>query len=180
VTEAILSCLVRLGVRALPYVSIRPAIPGGVSHVTAEHPYSRRTRPRALAGEDAPLEFTPPYAAPEVIAAFEAGATSLVADAAADVWALGLTAFEVFTGERVFPPGIPLPEIYDAISGRRPLPWEAQGGDKLALVGRLRGFRRHVLACLERDPAHRPTAAAVLMAWRHVFDAHTSATQAAG
>jgi hypothetical protein len=57
-----------------------------------------------LVGEVAPLEFTPPYAAPEVVEAFESGSTDIVADAAADIWALGLTAFEVFTGERVFPP----------------------------------------------------------------------------
>jgi serine/threonine protein kinase len=126
-----------------------------------------------LAGEVAPLEFTPPYAAPEVVAAFESGSTDIVADAAADIWALGLTAFEVFTGERVFPPGTPLEEMYERISGRQALPWESADG--AALVQKLRGFRRHVLQCLHRDPRQRPTATAMLMAWRNVFDTHTGA-----
>jgi serine/threonine protein kinase len=44
----------------------------------------------ARAGADAPLSFSLQYAPPEVILAHKADKRSIVADASADVWALGV------------------------------------------------------------------------------------------
>ena len=50
-------------------------------------------RASSCAGEDAPLLFSLNYAAPEVLAAARCDASHIVAQAATDVWALGIIAF---------------------------------------------------------------------------------------
>jgi serine/threonine protein kinase len=128
-------------------------------------------------GEATQLIFTLSYAAPEVIAAFEAGARSHIVSPAADVWALGLIAFEMLTGERTFPPFTETDDILNAISGRTSLPWE--GPRRPELLRKLRVFRKHVLECLLRDPAKRPPIDAVIRGWDHLFQAtSTTVTQA--
>ena len=65
----------------------------------------------------------------------------------------------------------------DQIAGRTPLRWERVGtqecDDALCM---LRGLRRSVLRCLDRDPARRPTCEALLGSWNHMFDEVTSDT----
>jgi serine/threonine protein kinase len=46
----------------------------------------------------APMVFTLAYSAPEVVAAAAAGHTELRVSPAADMWALGVLAYEVLTG----------------------------------------------------------------------------------
>ena len=70
------------------------------------------------------LSFALNYASPEIILAQENGARTLAVDPAADVWALGVTAYELLSGGRTFAPGTPTSEIRNMISGRLPLPWE--------------------------------------------------------
>ena len=61
-----------------------------------------RTRPCTVsnsyhAGTMATLAFSPRYAAPEVLQAFEAKAKEVHVDSAIDIWALGVMAYEVRT-----------------------------------------------------------------------------------
>jgi serine/threonine protein kinase len=120
-----------------------------------------------FAGEAAPLSFTPSYAAPEVIAAYEAGAKTLVASSTADVWSLGLVAFEMLTGEPAFPAVMSIEEIVDQLAGRAALPWE--GPRRSQLLRKLRVFKNNVMDCLQRDPARRPPMSSVVLGWEHLF-----------
>lgn len=109
--------------------------------------------------------------------AAERGDTTVRADAAVDVWALGIVAFELLTRSRVFAPfEAPAGAIMDALAGRRELPWE--GPQRGELLRELRGLRRSVLACLDRDAARRPSSAAVLGSWHGLFERHTGGTRA--
>lgn len=76
------------------------------------------------AGMRTGLSFALNYASPEIILAQEAGSRTLAVDPAADIWALGVTAYELLSGGRTFAPGTPTTEIRNMISGRLPLPWE--------------------------------------------------------
>lgn len=60
------------------------------------------------AGVHAGLSFSLNYAAPELIAAQALGSRTFLSDPSADVWALGVTGFELLLGQRAFPTG-PLP-----------------------------------------------------------------------
>jgi hypothetical protein len=55
------------------------------------------------AGEQVGLTYSLLYAAPEVIAAVEAGRAHFVGSPAADVWALGVIAYELLTQSRALP-----------------------------------------------------------------------------
>ena len=82
----------------------------------------------------------------------------ITADAACDVWALGVMVFEAFTRQ-------PAVDLFGGADGTLKLargelayPWEAAELDKAFGGSRA---RRVVEACLARDPAARPTAAAL-------------------
>lgn len=102
----------------------------------------------------------------------------MTVDAATDVWSLGLIAFELLTGERVFGPQTTADEIRAAISGRTPMPWEDPERAP-ALLRKLRILRRTVMQCLSRDAAARPSAAEVLGAWNGLFESATASASAA-
>lgn len=118
----------------------------------------------ACAGARTGLSFSLNYAAPETVAAHESGARTIVADAAADVWALGVLAYELLAQRRVFPVTTSAQAVRDALSGRAPLPWETRE------PAALRTLKRSVLACLCRDAAARPAAADVVATWRNLLD----------
>ena len=127
------------------------------------------------AGSTAGLAFSLKYAPPEVIGALESGCRTVHVDAAVDIWAIGVIAFELLTGERAFPvEGMSAAEAekaaQDAIAGRKPLPWEVLSEGAKERLGKMRGLKRTVLRCLERDPAKRPGAEALLKSWDHTFD----------
>ena len=122
-----------------------------------------------------PITYSPAYAPPEIARAIESGARLAVADAAADMWALGVMAFELLTGERVFPPMASTQEsIWNQLCGRAALPWEAGAAGHTGRVRTLRALKQAVLQCLERLPEDRPTAEQVLQNWRNLFDSHTA------
>ena len=98
------------------------------------------------------------YAAPEVIAAHLSGGRVTVT-AAADIWSLGLIAFELLSGQ---PAALSEAELYVCAAGGRQFPWEAEpaengdGGEWAR--SRLRPV---ILACLARDPVERASVEAL-------------------
>ena len=121
---------------------------------------------------------SPAYSSPEVALAREAGATTVEASEAADMWALGLISFELLTGSAVLSgPMIPREDIMDRLCGRLPLPWEEEGWETAETRRSLAGLKSAVMACLQRDPAQRPTAAGVRQSWRRLFEHETTNTK---
>lgn len=119
---------------------------------------------RWCAGVNVGLTFSLRYASPELAAAQERGAATTRSHASADVWALGVVAWELAARRRAFPSAAPSAEIRAALADSAPaggrgqqhrlrLPWEERGGgDALGML------RPVVMACLSRDAAARPTA----------------------
>lgn len=107
----------------------------------------------------------------------EQGQVATKATAAADVWALGMIAFETLTSTVVFPPGSTEKQVRDRITGRLPLPWEESGPAGRDRVRALRGFRRSVMLCLDRSPAQRPRSTEVVTMWHNLFDGPTTNTE---
>lgn len=126
-----------------------------------------------------PLAFSLKYTAPEVVHALEAGCQSVVVDTAVDIWAVGVIAYELLTGDQDFlAQGFPSEDrkqtTLDAIAGRVPLPWEEGSHGVQDRLVKLKGMRRTVLSCLDRNPSKRPTAASLQRAWGHAFDQITN------
>jgi serine/threonine protein kinase len=128
------------------------------------------------AGHATRLSFTLAYAAPEVVTAHEAGQRTYVAHTAADVWSLGVIAFELLAGESAFGPFMAASDIADCVVGRKPMLWEGRRRDEL--LCKLGIFKGNVLECLHREPSRRPPMRAVLRGWEHILRSATrTATQ---
>jgi eukaryotic-like serine/threonine-protein kinase len=104
------------------------------------------------------------FAAPELIIAKEAGMQSVPVSTAADIWSLGLVAYEALMGRRTFSPGTRDSEIQNMLAGRLPLPWDESDPTQL------RTLKHSVLECLSRRPDHRPSAENVHEAWSNLLD----------
>eukprot|EP00892_Ulva_mutabilis_P005644 jgi/Ulvmu1/3451/UM016_0071.1 len=153
--------------------------PGNVLRLPGQHSWTLMDFGCATyAGTDVRLAFSPSYAPPEVAMAAERGARTIVADAAADMWALGLMAFELLTGKAVFPPMTSTREgIWAQLCGRAVLPWEVGAPEQSANLAKLGVLKRAILQCLQRKPEDRPTAEKVLMHWRNLFEPSTTTAQ---
>jgi serine/threonine protein kinase len=121
------------------------------------------------------------YTAPEVLAGATqgrgGGAPQAPASTAADIWALGMVAFELLTNERVFAADTSQAAVRATLTGRAPLPWEPSAPGSAQRRQRLRVLGRLILPCLDRDPLRRPTAAQLLRSWWHLLDdMHTQGT----
>eukprot|EP00892_Ulva_mutabilis_P008918 jgi/Ulvmu1/6399/UM003_0027.1 len=122
--------------------------------------------------------------APRVAHAVESGDRTVPVAAVVDMRAVGVIAWELLTGSRAFPAprtsavvrsaGQPRPAadaaVLATLGGRAPLPWERGAARAAGRLRMLRGLQRTVLRCLDRDPARRPSAVALLQSWDHVFD----------
>lgn len=118
--------------------------------------YANRLRycaPEAVADAALPLEQQPP----------------VLVDCAADIWAIGVIAFELLTEERIFPPEATAEDMMGELRGRG-LPWEAGVSGQANRRKKLCGLKRTVMACLERDASKRPSAQSLLSSWETSFD----------
>eukprot|EP00892_Ulva_mutabilis_P002495 jgi/Ulvmu1/12246/UM086_0037.1 len=121
------------------------------------------------------LSYSLAYAPPEVVNAIEAAAPTLVASAKVDMWALGVIAYELLTQHHPFPPKATRASVRAQIAGRDKLPWEREDDPQRARdMDMLRGLKRSVMLCLDRDPEKRPTAEKLLWRWNNMFDKITS------
>lgn len=111
-----------------------------------------------------PLAFSLAYSAPQVVAAYAAGASRIVADKAADVWSLGVIAFELLTGALAFDNTFSREQVIAALVGETQLPWETASAATLKSLRKLKG---PILQCLSREPSERPTAAEFAGAVEH-------------
>eukprot|EP01025_Chloroclados_australasicus_P037702 TRINITY_DN3852_c0_g1_i1.p1 TRINITY_DN3852_c0_g1~~TRINITY_DN3852_c0_g1_i1.p1 ORF type:complete len:209 (-),score=21.26 TRINITY_DN3852_c0_g1_i1:251-877(-) len=116
-----------------------------------------------------PISYCLPYAPPEVMAEVEAGQHRMVVKKSQDIWSLGVVVWELLMKKRLFPPDASPQSIKSQLLGATPLPWENKGANA-ANLRRLTFLRRHVLACLSRDPKARPTANALLDVLTHLFE----------
>jgi serine/threonine protein kinase len=105
-----------------------------------------------------------------VVTAYRAGHRTIVADPAADMWALGVIAYEMLTKQRAFGPQASAEEMIARTAGEAPLPWEDPSPAAQAKLRDLRGLKRAVMQCLDRNPAQRPRSEHVLQSWNHMFD----------
>jgi serine/threonine protein kinase len=91
---------------------------------------------------DVSLDFAPP----EVVRALQAGKFQMKVEPSSDVWALGMVAYELLTRSRAFPSGMDQDEICDQITGKAPLPWEAEA-TKRDKLNKLKQLKPSVLRC---------------------------------
>ena len=110
-----------------------------------------------FAGQEAPVQCTVAYAAPEVLRAYVQGAR-IAAHPAQDVYALGVMVYEVLTHSRALTPVGSSAAAVAAANGESQYPWELSG-DKLSLAFSRSRIRGMLAACLARDPGARPSAA---------------------
>eukprot|EP00892_Ulva_mutabilis_P008436 jgi/Ulvmu1/5965/UM026_0088.1 len=150
--------------------------PGNVLRLPVRHSWTLMDFGLAArTGATVPLAFSPAYAPPEAAVAEERGDSTIMADPAADVWALGVMAFELLTSEPLYTPMVATrASIWAQLCGREALPWEAGAPQQAAKLSQLHGLRRGVLLCLQRDPAARPSAQEVLVQWRDLFNSRTT------
>lgn len=118
--------------------------------------------PNVCAGEEAAPQCTLRYAAPEVVIAF-ANKRTVTASPAQDVWALGVMVFEAFTRTPAVDPLGGVDGCTALARGEALYPWEGNVDDEEFSGSRARQL---VESCLTRDPADRPTAAALVEAIR--------------
>lgn len=100
------------------------------------------------------------YAAPELIVAFDEK-SAVVAEAARDVWSLGVMVFEALTRTPAVDPFSGIEGCKALAYGKRLYPWEAHIEHEEYNSSCVREL---VEACLTRIPAQRPTAATLVEA----------------
>ena len=123
---------------------------------------------RCHAGESRPVRCSLAYAPPEVVNAY-IEEQHITVHPSADIWALGVMAFEVLSGRRAV---VTASDMCAAASGAQPYPWEDVDAADAAPEGEeWRGLRLWsvVELCLARDAAARPTAASVVQRLQQTF-----------
>jgi serine/threonine protein kinase len=114
-----------------------------------------------------------PYCAPECVSHPDLTPprhTHCRVDSAADIWSIGVIAYELLTQQRVLPEGTEEKDVREALTLRRDgvgsLPWERDVSGPKATNRKIPKPLRHaVLACLDRDVENRLSAASMLSLW---------------
>lgn len=100
----------------------------------------------------------------------------IAAQTSADIWALGVIAYEALTDSYVFPAHVSRAEhLYAAAEGTVKYPWETLQPD--AQIARLRVWPSFA-ACLARAPAARPSAAQLLASLERLVNVTALAEEA--
>ena len=123
-----------------------------------------------ITGQEMLVACTMGYAAPEVVIAYD-DQRRVTAAAACDVWALGVMVFEALTRTPAVDPFQGVEGAKKLARGELRYPWEGEELDRTFGGSRA---RRVVEACLARDPAARPTAAALVQSIS-LISTHTEA-----
>eukprot|EP00892_Ulva_mutabilis_P002879 jgi/Ulvmu1/12592/UM092_0022.1 len=112
----------------------------------------------AAAGSAASLAFTLHYAAPEVVAAWQAGEARVLVTPALDAWSLGIMAVELLWGQPIFPPKTLQDQAVSQILAEAGavMPWEEGAPDRDRILAALGIFKPPVLALLSRSAPRRP------------------------
>lgn len=113
------------------------------------------------------------YSAPEVVSDPNLPAhqqNPVTVDPSADMYSVGVIAYELLTQQRVFPDGCSDSDIREALTagadGVGGLPWEQGVSGSLERNRKIPKPLRHaVLACLDRDVENRLSAASLLSLW---------------
>ena len=92
----------------------------------------------------------------------------MLASGAQDIWALGVVAYELMTGQAAFGEGAGDRDVRAQLLGRAPLAWEEQGGEER--LKELQVLRPSVLRCLSRNPSQRPSSRKLVTMWSGIFD----------
>ena len=108
--------------------------------------------------------------APEDVQTDAQGLRHAKAATTADMWGVGVLAWELLTQQRLFSNETEQRDIVATPLGSAPLPWE-QKEQAALLLPRLHALRRSVLRCLSRDPAERPASRELLGHWNGLFEA---------
>ena len=102
------------------------------------------------------------------------GERRVITNAAVDVWALGVMAFELLTRSRVFLPGT-RQLVEETMLGQHLLPWEDTADPEYgANMRRLGWMKKGVLSMLERNPEDRAKLPGVLKDWRSFLQRETT------
>ena len=110
------------------------------------------------AGEVVTPEYTLRFAPPELAIALSKGEKVTAAHQSADVWAVGVMAYEIITGETFFPPGASSEDMKAMLTGQQPFPHEVSP-EVMKKLGRL---RKVVQVMLCRSPSDRPSISSIL------------------
>lgn len=101
-----------------------------------------------------------------------AGERSIKSDPAADIWAIGLIAYELIHRQRAFREfSWTFTDVLDAAAGAKAYPWEDRPGT-FRRDPDLRALGSVVRACLARDASARPTAEKLVQKLNQLFDSH--------
>ena len=105
------------------------------------------------AGEVVAPEYTLRFAPPELAIALSKREKVFTAHESADIWAVGVMAYEMITGETLFPPGASAEDMKAILTGQQPFAHEVSP-ELMSKLGRL---RRVVQSMLSRNPSERPS-----------------------
>jgi serine/threonine protein kinase len=80
--------------------------------------------PFQCTGEVASTQFTPAYAAPEILQNFQQD-IPIEAHPSQDIWALGVMLYEALTCSKLALPGTPIESLMELAKGDKLYPWES-------------------------------------------------------